>query len=46
MTQVIAGLAIPDTTYGTVNADVLEHFVPTFRRTSMVDRVQGSPWPT
>ena len=36
----------PDTTYGTVNADVLEHFVPTFRRTSMVDRVQGSPWPT
>jgi HD superfamily phosphodiesterase len=36
----------PDTTYGTVNADVLERFVPTFRRTSMVDRVQGSPWPS
>jgi HD domain len=36
----------PDTTYGTVNADVLEHFVPTFRRTSMVDRVLESPWPT
>jgi hypothetical protein len=36
----------PDTTYGTVNADVLEHFVPSFRRTSMVDRVQESPWPT
>jgi HD domain-containing protein len=36
----------PDTTYGTVNADVLEHFVPGFRRTSMVDRVRGAPWPT
>jgi hypothetical protein len=36
----------PGTTYGTVNADVLEHFVPTFRRTSMVDRVRESPWPT
>src|SRR5690242_17344910 len=30
----------PDTTYGTVNADVLERLVPTFRRTSMVDRVE------
>jgi hypothetical protein len=36
----------PDTTYGTVNADVLVRFVPGFRRTSMVDRVQGSPWPS
>ena len=36
----------PDTTYGTVNADVLEHFVPGFRRTSMVERVTSSPWPT
>ncbi|MCW2791346.1 MAG: diguanylate cyclase [Nocardioides sp.] len=36
----------PDTTYGTVNADVLEHFVPGFRRVSMVERVTGSPWPT
>jgi hypothetical protein len=36
----------PDTTYGTVNADVLEHFVPTFRRTSMVERVRSSSWPT
>ncbi|TQC44055.1 HD domain-containing protein [Rhodococcus sp. WS4] len=35
----------PDTTYGTVNADVLEHFVPGFRRTSMVDRIMGSVWP-
>jgi hypothetical protein len=36
----------PDTTYGTVNADVLEHFVPGFRRTSMVERITDSPWPT
>jgi hypothetical protein len=36
----------PDTTYGTVNADVLEHFMPTFQRTNMVDRVLTSPWPT
>ncbi|MFI0189492.1 HD domain-containing protein [Streptomyces sp. NPDC017082] len=35
----------PDTTYGTVNADVLEHFVPGFRRTSMVQRVLDAPWP-
>jgi hypothetical protein len=27
-------------------ADVLEHFVPGFRRTSMVERVRSSPWPT
>jgi hypothetical protein len=42
----VDGLAYrPDTTYGTENADVLAHFVPDFRRTSMVDRVQKSPWP-
>ncbi|KQW03880.1 diguanylate cyclase [Streptomyces sp. Root369] len=35
----------PDTTYGTVNADILEHFVPGFRRTSMVERVIDAPWP-
>ncbi|MFQ3560339.1 HD domain-containing protein [Streptomyces gramineus] len=35
----------PDTTYGTVNADVLEHFIPGFRRTTMVERVLGAPWP-
>jgi hypothetical protein len=34
----------PDTTYGTVNADVLEHFDPEFRRVSMVERVTNSPW--
>src|SRR5262245_31358858 len=43
----VDGLAYrPDTTYGTVNADVLEHFVPGFRRTSMVERGMDSPWPT
>ena len=36
----------PQTTYGTVNADVLAHFVPGFQRTTMVDRVVGSPWPS
>ncbi|MEU9918304.1 HD domain-containing protein [Streptomyces sp. NPDC051001] len=35
----------PETTYGTVNSDVLEHFVPDFRRTTMVDRITGSAWP-
>jgi hypothetical protein len=43
----VDGLAYrPDTTYGTVNADVLEHFVPDFRRASMVERVTNSPWPS
>ncbi|MFC5196777.1 HD domain-containing protein [Streptomyces kaempferi] len=34
----------PDTTYGTVNSDVLEHFVPGFRRTTMVERIMDAPW--
>lgn len=34
----------PDTTYGTVNADVLEHFIPGFRSTSMVERITNSAW--
>ncbi|MEV0714079.1 HD domain-containing protein [Asanoa sp. NPDC050611] len=34
----------PDTVNGTVNSDVLAHFVPDFRRTTMVDRVLLSPW--
>ena len=34
----------PDTTYGTVNADILEHFVPGFRRGSMVERITASGW--
>jgi hypothetical protein len=36
----------PETTYGTVNADVLEHFVPGFRRVSTVERMLGSAWPS
>lgn len=35
----------PDTTFGTVNADVLEHFVPGFRHTDFVDVIQNSAWP-
>jgi hypothetical protein len=34
----------PDTTYGTINADVLAHFVPGFQPGSMVDRVRSSAW--
>jgi HD domain len=35
----------PDTTFGTVNADVLEHFVPDFRRADFVDAIKNSAWP-
>jgi HD superfamily phosphodiesterase len=35
----------PDTTFGTVNADVLEHFSPGFRRTDFVEVIQSNPWP-
>ena len=35
----------PDTTFGTVNADVLQHFVPGFRRTDFVDVITNSAWP-
>jgi hypothetical protein len=35
----------PDSTFGTVNADVLEHFVPGFRHTDFVDVIQHSSWP-
>jgi hypothetical protein len=35
----------PDTTFGTVNADVLEHFVPGFRRMDFVDVIENSAWP-
>ncbi|MEU8817860.1 HD domain-containing protein [Actinoplanes sp. NPDC048796] len=34
----------PETANGTVNADVLEHFIPGFRRTTTVERVLDSPW--
>lgn len=36
----------PDTTNGTVNSDVLEHFIPDLRRTTTVERMLGSPWPS
>lgn len=35
----------PDTTFGTVNADVLAHFVPGFRRTDFVEVIQANAWP-
>jgi hypothetical protein len=35
----------PDTTFGTVNADVLQHFVPGFRRADFVDVIKNSAWP-
>ncbi len=34
-----------DTTFGTVNADVLEHFVPGFHRIDFVDVIKNSAWP-
>jgi hypothetical protein len=35
----------PDTTFGTVNSDVLEHFVPNFHRIDFVDVIKNSTWP-
>jgi len=34
----------PDTTFGTVNADVLEHFQADFRRIDFVDVIRNSAW--
>jgi hypothetical protein len=34
----------PDTTFGTVNADVLEHFDSHFHHTDFVDVIQNSAW--
>jgi HD superfamily phosphodiesterase len=34
----------PDTTFGTVNADVLEDFVPGFQRGDFVEVINGSDW--
>jgi hypothetical protein len=34
----------PHTTFGTMNADVLEHFVPGFHRTDFVDVIKNSAW--
>ncbi len=36
----------PQTTIGTVNSDVVEHFLPDFRRVTTVERVLGSAWPS
>jgi HD superfamily phosphodiesterase len=35
----------PETTFGNVKADVLEHFVPGFRRGDIVQMIQASDWP-
>jgi HD superfamily phosphodiesterase len=35
----------PDTTFGTMNDDVLAHFVPGFTRQDFVEIILGSPWP-
>lgn len=36
----------PETTNGTVNSDILEHFIPGLRRVTTVERITGSPWPS
>jgi hypothetical protein len=35
----------PETTFGTMNADVLEHFLPGFQRTDFVEVIKNSAWP-
>jgi HD domain len=35
----------PETTFGNVNADVLERFVPDFKRGNFVDIIENSDWP-
>ncbi len=35
----------PETTFGTVNADVLERFGPGYQRASFVDIIESSDWP-
>lgn len=35
----------PDTTFGTMNDDVLAHFDPSFKRTDFVDLIQNNAWP-
>jgi hypothetical protein len=37
--------AKPDTTFGNVKADVLERFVPGYRRGNFVDIIENSHWP-
>jgi hypothetical protein len=36
----------PETANGTGNADVVEHFMPGYRRTTTVERILGSAWPS
>jgi hypothetical protein len=36
----------PETANGTVNSDILEHFLPDLHRTTTVDRVLSAPWPS
>jgi hypothetical protein len=35
----------PETTFGTVNADVLKHFDPSFVRDDFVDIILNNSWP-
>ncbi|OBH15405.1 HD domain-containing protein [Mycolicibacter terrae] len=35
----------PDSTFGTMNDDVLAHFDPSFKRGNLVDSILNSPWP-
>ncbi|WP_313547352.1 HD domain-containing protein [Corynebacterium sp.] len=35
----------PETTFGNVKADVLEHFVPGFERGDFVEVIRGNKWP-
>ncbi|WP_250002807.1 HD domain-containing protein [Actinoplanes sp. M2I2] len=35
----------PDTTFGTMNDDVLAHFVPGFERADFVEIIRGNSWP-
>lgn len=34
----------PETTFGNVNADVLEHFMPGFERDDFVEIIRNNPW--
>jgi HD domain-containing protein len=36
----------PETTDGTVNADVVAHFLPDYHRVTTVERMLGSAWPS
>jgi HD superfamily phosphodiesterase len=35
----------PDTTFGTVNADVLDRYTPGYQRANFVDIIQNNDWP-